>query len=532
MTNRNQPSDYGTRVKSGAGSAKESKESMERREENASPRARLGVEGLDDILYGGLLTNRLYLVEGRPGAGKTTLSLQFLAEGVRLGEKCVYITLSETREELEAGARSHGWTLDGVDVVELTSELTSLDGESQVTMYQPAEVELHETVARVLNAVERLDPARLVFDSLSELRLLAQSALRYRRQILSLKQFFVGRKCTVLMLDDKTADATDLQLQSIAHGVISLDQLVPAYGPERRRLCVLKYRGSDFRGGYHDYAIRRGGLEVFPRLVAGEHKPVALGERIESGVPALDALMGGGIDRGTSTLLLGPAGSGKSTVAVQYVSAAASKGERSAIFVFDESASTLRARSTALGIPLDGAIEAGLVALQQIDPAELSPGEFSSLVRRAVEVDGAKIIVIDSLNGYLQAMPDERFLTAQLHELLSYLARKGVAALMVVAQHGMMGAMMQTPVDTSYLADMVVLFRFFEHAGNVKKAISVVKKRSGKHEESIRELSMGPSGLALSEPLAQFRGVLTGVPWERSEGGGRPQEVGGDVAAR
>lgn len=505
---------------------------MERSEANASPRAKLGVEGLDDVLYGGLLPDRLYLVEGRPGAGKTTLSLQFLAEGVRSGEKCVYVTLSETRDELEAGARSHGWSLDGIDVVELTSELTALDGESQVTMYQPAEVELHETVARVLNAVERLDPARLVFDSLSELRLLAQSALRYRRQILSLKQFFVGRECTVLLLDDKTADASDLQLQSIAHGVLSLDQLSPAYGPERRRLRVLKYRGSDFRGGYHDYAIRRGGLEVFPRLVAAEHEQTVLGERIVSGVPALDALMGGGIDRGTSTLLIGPAGSGKSTIAAQYVASAATEGGRAAIFAFDENTGVLRTRSTALGIPLEPAIRNGLVSLQQIDPAELSPGEFASLVRRAVEVDDAKIIVIDSLNGYLHAMPDERFLTAQLHELLSYLARKGVAALMVVAQHGMMGATMQTPVDTSYLADMVVLFRFFEYAGNVKKAISVVKKRSGRHEESIRELSMGPAGLTLSEPLSQFRGVLTGVPWERSEGGGRLMEAGGDVAAR
>jgi circadian clock protein KaiC len=477
-------------------------------------RSKTGISGLDDILNGGFIPHRLYLVDGDPGAGKTTLALQYLIEGVNNGERCLYVTLSETKEELTAGAQSHGWSLEGIEIAELTAEEKDLDGDSQVTMYSPSEVELNETTKRVLDAVARVSPSRVVFDSLSELRLLAQSSLRYRRQILALKQFFIGRQCTVLLLDDRTWEGSDTQLKSIAHGVICLEQLAPAYGAARRRLRILKFRGSDFRGGFHDFSIKRGGLIAFPRLVAAEHSEAFQHECIKSGVTALDALLGGGPDRGTSTLLLGPAGSGKSTIAVQYAVAAAERGDHAAIFAFDESTATLEARTESLGIRFTEGRNAGQVSVQQVDAAELSPGEFAHIVRTAVERDAARVIVIDSLNGYMNAMPEEQFLTAQLHELLTYLGRRGVTTLMVVAQHGLMGTSVQSPVDTSYLADSVVLLRYFEHAGKVKKAISVVKKRSGQHEESIRELRFDGRGIHLSEPLVQFRGILSGVPFE------------------
>jgi circadian clock protein KaiC len=482
--------------------------------QNQSPvqRTTTGVPGLDDVLNGGLIAHRLYLVDGDPGSGKTTLSLQYLLEGVKAREKCLYITLSETRDELLAGAQSHGWSLDGIDIVELMAEEDELSADSQVTMYHPAEVELNETTRKVLAAVEKINPSRVVFDSLSELRLLAQSSLRYRRQILALKQFFIGRRCTVLLLDDRTSEGSDLQLQSIAHGVISLEQLAPVYGAERRRIRVVKFRGTSFRGGFHDFAIREGGLAIFPRLVASEHSELFPSERIKSGVTALDALLGGGPDRGTSTLLLGPAGCGKSTLAVQYAVAAAARGDHAVIFAFDESLATLQARTAALGIKLKEGTGAGQIKFHQVDPAELSPGEFAWRVRAAVEKDSARVVVIDSLNGYMNAMPEEQYLTAQLHELLTYLGARGVTTLMVVAQHGLTGREMQSPIDTSYLADSVVLLRYFEYAGKVKKAISVLKKRSGSHEESIRELRFDAEGIHLSEPLTQFRGVLTGVP--------------------
>jgi circadian clock protein KaiC len=479
---------------------------------DSSSRITIGTAGIDDVLNGGLLPNRLYLVEGDPGSGKTTFALQFLLEGKRKGERCLYVTLSESREELSAGAASHDWSLEGIEILELAASEKDLQTEAQITMYNPSEVELTETIKAVLDAFEKIRPTRVVFDSLSELRLLAQSSLRYRRQILALKQFFIGKNCTVLLLDDGTSEGPDLQLQSIAHGVITMEQLSPVYGAERRRLRVLKFRGSAYRGGFHDFVIKRGGLEIFPRLISAEHQTAFTRESVASGVAGLDALLGGGLDRGTSTLLMGPAGTGKSTVAMQYAVAAANRGDHAVVFAFDESLATLKARTDGLGIDFQREHQEGRIRWEQVDPAELSPGELVHRVRRAVERDHTKIVVIDSLNGYLNAMPEERFLVAQLHELLSYLGARGVTTIMVVAQHGLVGTNMQTPVDTSYLADTVVLFRYFEARGQVKKAISVVKKRSGRHEENIRELSFTTNGLAVGDPLAQFRGVLTGVP--------------------
>ncbi|MBV8740673.1 MAG: AAA family ATPase [Sinobacteraceae bacterium] len=477
-------------------------------------RLKTGITALDDILHGGLISERLYLIDGNPGSGKTTFALQFLLEGARRGEKCLYVTLSETKQELEAGAESHGWSLDAIDIVELIADQQhELSGDA-VTMLQPSDVELSETMGKILDAIERSNPARVVFDSLSEMRLLAQSSLRYRRQILALKQFFVGRKCTVLMLDDRTAEGPDLQLHSIAHGVIALYVTPPVYGHARRQLQVLKFRGSDFSSGFHDFSIRQGGLVVFPRLVAAEHATQFSQSVIESGVASLDALLGGGIERGTSTLLVGPPGSGKSTLALQYACAATQRGDHAASFVFDETKAALLVRSRGLGLNLREGPGSGEISLRQIDPVEISPGEFAAMVRKSVEQDGARVVIIDSLNGYLNAMPQDNFLVAQLHELLSYLSNQGVTTFMVVAQTGMLGAAMNSPVDASYLADSVVMLRYFEHSGKVKKALSVMKKRTGSHEGSIRELWFDQRGVHLSEPLLELRGVLTGVPVE------------------
>lgn len=474
--------------------------------------ASTGVEGLDDILAGGLTRRRLYLIEGVPGSGKTTLALQFLIAGAKAGEAVLYITLSETEEELRSVADSHGWQLDGITIRELTPPEAALDSDEQNTMFHPSEVELASTTKLILADVERLKPTRVVFDSLSELRLLAGSALRYRRQILALKQFFATRDCTVVLLDDMTATDHDLQMQSIAHGVILLEQLNPEYGGERRRLRIVKYRGVKFRGGYHDYVIQGGGIQVFPRLVAAEHRQLSPRAKLPSDVPALDALLGGGIEEGTSTLIVGAAGTGKSTLAAQFAASAACRGQGAALFIFDESPETLLTRCGQLDVELPGYVASGQVSLQQIDPAELTPGEFVHAIRMAVEEKNAKVVVIDSLNGYLNAMPEERHLTIQLHELLMYLGQKGVATVLVGAHQGLIGSQMNTPVDASYLADAVILLRYFENKGEVRQAISVMKKRGSKHERTLREFRLDGGRIIVGDALRQFRGILTGVP--------------------
>jgi circadian clock protein KaiC len=470
-----------------------------------------GSHGLDDVLRGGFDPERMYLYEGRPGSGKTTLALQFLIEGARRGERTLYIALSETERELRLVAQRHGWSLEGITIFELVPPETRLDPSQELTILEPAEMELSETTQMIFEAVEKLSPGRIVVDSLSELRLLAQSPLRYRRQILALKHFFSGRKSTVILLDDLTANQNDLQLHSIAHGVVLLEQLAIDYGAERRRLRVVKMRGIDFKGGYHDFRIERGGLEIYPRLVAAEHHKDFVGEVVPSGHGELDALLGGGLERGTNALFLGAAGVGKSSLAMIYAIAAAQRGERSVIFAFDEGRATMNARAGTLGLPLDEFTEQGLIRVEQVDPAELSPGEFTHLVRQGVEADGVKIVIIDSLNGYLNAMPDERFLILQMHELLSYLSQLGVLTILILAQHGLVGPM-ETPLDISYLSDAVLMLRYFEHDGTVRRALSVVKKRSGKHERNIREFQLDSNGVSVGPPLKGFSGIFGGTP--------------------
>ena len=485
--------------------------------QQSAPRVKTGNAELDQILGGGLAKERVYLLQGSPGAGKTTVAMQFLLEGMKNNETVLYLTLSESAAELNSAAASHGWSIKGMNILELLTTEDALQSENQYTMYQPSEVELGNTTEAIIAEVEKLKPSRIVLDSLSELKLLAQSPLRFRRQILALKKFFTTRACTVLFLDDKTTTGHEnFQLESIAHGVIDLEQLSPEYGAEKRRLRIKKFRGQKYHGGYHDFAINTGGVDIFPRIMTSERPAPSAKVKLKSGVAELDALMGGGPEEGTSVLLLGPAGVGKSTLAMQYAVNAAQKGEHAVIFTFDESVQTMLHRAKGIGMPLEKYMNDGFIHLQPVDPTEMSPGEFAHRVRETVAgkngKPAAKVVVLDSLNGYLNAMPEERFLMSQMHELLTYLGHHGVVTFLVVAQHGLLGHSMQTPLDTSYLSDSVILFRYFELQGEVRQAISVLKKRSGEHERTIREFTIGTKGLTVGEPLSQFQGVLSGTP--------------------
>ena len=479
-----------------------------------SERCPSGVEGLDVVLCGGLPRSCVYLIQGDPGSGKTTLALQFLFEGMRRGESTFYVTLSETRGELLRVAESHGWSLDGIPLLELSAIEELLRPETQTTVFRPSEMELNQVTKLLIDEAAKTRPARVVFDSLSEFRLLAEKALRYRRQLLNLKQHFAQYGSTVLLLDDKMSRSgpeTDPHVLSLSHGVIEMEQLSPDYGVARRRLRVLKLRGVKFREGYHDYTIETGGLRVFPRLVAAEHHNEFESQPVPSGLPELDALLGGGLDRGTTALILGTAGTGKSTLALQYASQMASQGEPGVIFAFDETREVMLTRAAGLGLDLKRHIESGSTVIQQVDPAELSPGEFAARIRQKVD-NGCRLVVIDSINGYLNAMPGERYLNNQLHELTSYLNQKGALTILILAQHGLVAAA-ESPADLSYLSDAVIYLRYFEAAGSVKQSVAVIKKRTGHHEKTIREFRLEPGrGIRVGEPLTEFHGVLTGAP--------------------
>lgn len=478
----------------------------------ANDRCRSGCPGLDDVLGGGFPRGHFYLLEGEPGSGKTTLALQFIEEGLRNGESVLYITLSESSDDLRAVARIHGIQLEGANFVDLKPDEEDLKPEGQYTVFHPSEIELGDRLQAIVSEVERHKPDRLVIDALSELRMLAKDPLRYRRQVISLREF-TPPSCTVLLLDDRSSRQSDLEVHSIVHGVIILEKVHREYGKTRRRAEVSKLRGSAFREGYHDYTIHTGGVLMFPRLVAAEHlTPTDFGEPAGSGIRELDALVGGGLDRGTSTLLLGPAGSGKTTIAIRWLISAADRGENATAFIFEETINTLVGRAAGLGMDVPKHLNSGRIKIEHLDPAEMSPGEFINSVRAAVDKDNARVIVIDSLNGFMQAMPGEEHLALHLHELLTYLNHKGVVTLLILAQAGVVGANMQTPADVSYLSDNILVLRYFEAQGEVKQAISMIKKRSGAHEHTIRELRLGPDTIFVGQPLSNFHGVLAGIP--------------------
>jgi circadian clock protein KaiC len=486
-------------------------------------KAATGVAGLDDILVGGLRRNRVYLLEGSPGTGKTTIAMQFLLEGAARGERGLYITLSETEAELRETGVSHGWDFaEPNEIFELVPPESLLDDEQQQSLLYSSDLELGETTKRIIEVVERLQPKRIVLDSLSEIRLLAQSSLRYRRQILALKHYFSNHDSTVVMLDDLTTDTHDKTVHSVAHGVIRLEETAPDYGAERRRLRVIKYRGQRFRGGYHDFVIDTGGVKVFPRLVSSEHKTQFVRDTMKSGSRELDSLLGGGIERGSSTLVIGPSGTGKSLLSLTFAVAAVERGECAALFIFDEELGLLFERAKGLGLDLQAMVDGGRLLIEQVDAAELAPGEFAHRVRAAVEGGGARTVVVDSLNGYQAAMPQEQQLILHMHELLQFLNRQGTSTFLTVAQHGLVGDM-KAPVDVTYLADSVILLRYFEAAGRVRRAISVIKKRTSAHEDTIREYRIGADGITLGAPLENFQGVLRGVP---ELIGHRPSPVG------
>ena len=488
-------------------------------------RCTTGVPGLDHIICGGLPSGHVYLLEGDPGTGKTTIALQFVAEGLRNQEKVLYVTLSESPQELQLVTRIHGLPFEGTEVLELRPSEEDLKPEGQYTVFHPAEVELNDRAQMIMSEVERLKPDRLVVDGLSEVRTLAKDPFRYRRQILLMKDY-CPPNCTVLLLDDRTSRSSELELHSIVHGVISLQRIHREFGRTRRRLEITKLRGVPFREGYHDYLIQSGGVVVFPRLIASEHmERSAVSGPVKSGIPELDSLVGGGLDRGTSTLLIGPAGCGKTTIGLRWLTSAAERGETTAAFIFEETVNTLLGRARGLGMDLAPLIKNGKLHIDHLDPAEMSPGEFVEKVRCCVEDHHATAIMIDSLNGFLQAMPGEQFLSLHLHELLTYLNNRGVVTLMVLAQMGMIGSAMQSPVDVSYLADNILVLRYFEAHGEVRQAISMIKKRSGPHEHSIRELRLGDGRIQVGRPLKDFQGVLSGIPALAAGGSGNGLRV-------
>lgn len=483
-------------------------------DESSAGRVATGIHGLDEVLGGGLPAGHIYLIEGESGAGKSTIGLQFLLEGRRRGEKCLWITMAETERELLEAAESHGWSLEGIDILNLLLPQAALRAEERYTFFSPADVELNDTTRLILDTVERVQPQRVVFDPFSDIRHLARETLGYRRQILALRDFFAEKGCTVLLMQEMTRGSSgDIQAEALTHGYLTLHQDSPEYGGQRRRLRVHKMRAIAFRDGYHDFAIRRGGIRVYPRLVAGEHFDELPEETASCGLPELNALLGGGIERGSSILIMGAAGVGKSTLAAQIACAATDRAEKVLFFMFDETVRAFRSRNRTLGIPIEGAMTRGLLNLRQVDTAEFSPGEFAHLVMSAVDTEGVRVVAIDSLSGYLSAMPEERFLSTHVHELLSFLSYRNVVTILTLAQHGVVGEFVQSPVDISYLADTVLLLRYFEAFGAVRRALSVVKKRSGPHEVLVREMSVGPpKGITIGEPLRQFSGVLTGRP--------------------
>ena len=479
--------------------------------EKTSSRLDTGISGFNEILLGGLPPGQMYLLEGDPGTGKTTVAMQFIMAGIAMGEKALYITLSEPRSELEGSARSHGWDPVHLPIAEFVPEQASLSPDQQYTVFHPSEVELASTIQKLTDLIDRERPDRLVIDSLSELRLLADTVMRYRRQLLALKQFFVGRDTTVLLLDDRTTDGNDQQLQSIAHGVFRLEKIQRSYGVTRRHIEIVKLRGSAYREGFHDYTIKQGGVVIFPRLIAAEHDKPFPHDPVPSGIPSLDAMFGGGLKRGSSTLITGPTGVGKSTIAFQYAVAAARRDDRAIIYAFDEGRRTSIERAEALGMDVHRELDRGMLSIQQVDPAELSPGEFIAQIRHDVEERDTRVVVIDSLNGFLNAMPGERDLILHLHELIAFLNQQGVLTILVLTQHGLVGTM-HADLEVSYLSDTVILLRYFEMKGEIRQVISVLKQRTGHHERALRELSFTSSGVRISDPLSSLRGVLTGVP--------------------